>query len=112
MLMASKHYRRRQLEKRKAWSRNAHAAKERKRQALADEWRDVGGFVTDGCLGKHTVRLLMSEDYSVSHYAVLCDGRVRQPRTRDGVLRCLRDMVSHRPSRPRNPNAAPIRTPR
>ena len=40
--MASNHYRARRLERRKEWSRNAHAAKERKRMAEAvDEWRPV-----------------------------------------------------------------------
>ena len=67
-------------------------ARERKRIEQSPEWRDVGGIVTDGCLGVHTIRLLDRGDER--HLAVMVDGRHRQARTYRGVLRCVARMVS------------------
>lgn len=54
--------------------------------------RDVGGCVTDGCLGDHTIRLLAWPDED-RHYAVTVDGEHRQARTLRGVVRVLAEMV-------------------
>lgn len=68
------------------------AAKERKRVERAEAMRDVGGLVTDGCLGTHTIRLLAwpGDDRRV---AVVVDGQHRQARTMRGVWRCLCRMI-------------------
>ena len=68
------------------------AARERLRIERASAWKDVGGFVTDGALGKHAVRLLASESYG-PRLAVTVDGRHREARTLRGVLRCMSNMV-------------------
>jgi hypothetical protein len=65
------------------------------------EWQDVGGFVTDGCLGEHTVRLLFSPDYDERMLAITVDGEHRRPRTLRGVEKCITKMVvkGHRKNR-------------
>jgi len=72
---------------------NMRAAKERKRLAEAKAMRDVGGFVTDGCLGSHAVRLLAyTED--APYLAIMVDGQARRPRTYRGIMRCMALMVA------------------
>ena len=48
-------------------------ARERMRLERTEAMRDVGGLVTDGCLGAHSVRLLAWPDGK--HVAVTVDGR-------------------------------------
>jgi hypothetical protein len=69
------------------------AAKERKRLAESEGLRDVGGFVTDGNLGQHTVRLLAwpGDERAM---AIRVDGRERRPRTCRGVWRCMAVMIA------------------
>jgi hypothetical protein len=67
------------------------AAKNRLRMERTSAMRDVGGFVTDGCLGAHTVRLLAWADGS--HVAVRVDGKDRQARTLRGVVRILAGVI-------------------
>lgn len=76
------------------YSRAGVLARERKKQAEAAGWHDVGGFVTDGCLGEHRVRLLCSDDYSERVLAVTVDGEHRRPRTLRGVEKCMARMVA------------------
>ena len=71
------------------------AAKARKRLAEAESMRDVGGLVTDGCLGRHTVRLLVYPE-DTQFLAVVCDGQHRRPRSRAGLVRCIVDMIGKR----------------
>ena len=70
------------------------AAKERKRIARSSSLRDVGGFITDGCLGNHVVRLMAFADGE--RLAVVIDGNHRKFRTYRGVLRCIAEMISNR----------------
>lgn len=81
-------YKQRLAKRRKAWSQNASAAKDRKRMAESCTMRDVGGLVTDGCLGAHVVRLL---DWpgDVPQLAPVVDGRHCRPRSLQGIVRCL-----------------------
>ena len=72
--------------------------RERKRLARTSAMRDVGGFVTDGCLGTHTVRLMAWADGS--HVAVMVDGQDRQARTLRGVVRILAGVVFKKCSQP------------
>ena len=74
------------------------AAKDRKRMECTAAMRDVGGFVTDGCLGTHTVRLMAWADGS--HVAVTVDGRDRQARTLRGVVRILAGVIFKKCSQP------------
>ena len=53
---------------------------------------DVGVFVTDGCLGQHSVRLLAWPNDS-QPLAVVVDGVHKRPRTLRGVVRCLALMI-------------------
>ena len=76
----------------KAKSAAGVAARARLRIERASAWTDVGGFVTDGVLGKHAVRLLASESYG-PRLAVAVDGRHRAARTLRGVVRCMANMV-------------------
>jgi hypothetical protein len=71
------------------------AAKECKRMADAAPLRDVGGLLTDGCMGAHTVRLLAWPDES-RHLAVVVDGKHRQVRTLRGVVRIVAEMIYKR----------------
>jgi len=71
-------------------------ARAQKRLAHTQAMRDVGGLVTDGCLGRHTVRLLAWPDQAAGKLAVMVDGQHRQPRTYRGVLRCLAAMIWNR----------------
>ena len=48
-------------------------SREQKRMADAAPLRDVGGLITDGCMGAHSVRLLAWPDAS-RHLAVSVDG--------------------------------------
>lgn len=84
----------RRLQAKRERCARARAAKERKRLDTAGQWQDVGGIVTDGCLGRHTIRLLACDGYSDHRLAVVVDGRHRQARTYRGVLRCLARMVT------------------
>jgi len=68
------------------------AAKERRRVERAEAVRDVGGFITDGCLGFHEVRLMVYPDGE--RLAVVVDGKHRQARTYRGILRCAATMIS------------------
>lgn len=70
------------------------AAKERKRIALSTSLKDVGGFVTDGCLGNHVVRFMAFPDGE--RLAVVIDWNHRKFRTYRGVLRCIAKMVINR----------------
>lgn len=72
------------------------AAKKMLMAERAEAWRDVGGFVTDGVLGAHRVRLLESDTYGRS-LAVEVDGVPRQARTLRGVARCIAKMVFDNP---------------
>jgi hypothetical protein len=67
------------------------AAKERKRIARSSSLRDVGGLVTDGCLGNHVVRLMAFADGE--RLAVVVDGQQRRARTYRGILMCMAEMV-------------------
>lgn len=69
------------------------ATRERNRMAIPHEWRDVGGFATDGVFGAHTVRLMACDQWSDDRLAVVVDGTHRQARTMRGVLRVLAGMV-------------------
>lgn len=69
------------------------AARERNRLARAESMRDVGGLVTDGCLGAHTIRL-MAWPGDERRLAVVVDGQHRQARTLRGVIRCVAQMVT------------------
>lgn len=64
-------------------SRKGVEAKRRLMLERAAAWRDVGGLVTDGVLGVHSVRLLASETY----------GQHRQARTLRGLGRCMAKMI-------------------
>jgi hypothetical protein len=66
-------------------------ARERMRMERTEAMRDVGGLVTDGCLGAHSVRLLAWPDGK--HVAVTVDGRHRQARTLRGVARIMAQIV-------------------
>jgi len=70
-------------------------AKERLRTERAESLRDVGGLVTDGCLGAHTIRLLAwpTDDRRL---AVIVDGRHKQARTLRGVMRCVAEMINRK----------------
>ena len=93
----------------------ARAAKDRKRLETGGPWSDVGGIVTDGCLGRHTIRLLACDSYSDRLLAVTVDGRQRRPRTLRGVVRCLASLlfrpIQDRAARnpPMHPPSAPLR---
>lgn len=89
--MGRKSYWLKQKEKRIAWSRNANAAKERKRLAEADGLVEAGGCVTWGCMVHHDIRLLAYPDGR--HVAVVVDGVHKRPRTLRGVWRCLARMI-------------------
>lgn len=73
-------------------------AKDRKRVEAATEWRDVGGLVTDGVLGVHSVRLLASDSFGPV-LAVVVDGTQRRPRSLRGVVKCMAEMVYKRMKR-------------
>ena len=83
---------RRRNDYQKAKSAAGVAARARLRMERASAWTDVGGLVTDGVLGKHTVRLLAAESYG-PRLAVTVDGRHRDARTLRGVIRCISKMV-------------------
>lgn len=67
-------------------------AKERKRMEFSMAMSDVGGFATDGILGKHVVRILSYWD-GEPRYAITVDGEHRQARTERGILRILAKMI-------------------
>lgn len=73
-------------------SRAGVEARRRKRLERADGWTDAGGFVTDGVLGVHSVRLWRSETYG-ERLAVTVDGEHRQARTLRGFIRCMAEMA-------------------
>jgi len=66
--------------------------------AEVDALLDVGGFVTDGCLGTHVVRLLAYPG-DERRLAVTVDGRHRQARTLRGIVRCMAEMIYWRATR-------------
>ena len=68
-------------------------ARRAKREREFAEMRVVGGFVTFGCLGEHTVELLYGENYSTDFLAVSVDGEPRRPRSLRGVGRCVALML-------------------
>ena len=63
--------------------------------ADATPLRDVGGLITDGCMGAHSVRLLAWPD-EARHLAVVVDGEHRQARTLRGVARIVAEMIFKR----------------
>lgn len=71
------------------------AAKERRRMERGSTMLDIGGIVTDGIFGKHSIRILSYGD-SGNHYAITVDGEHRQARTERGILRCLAKMIYRR----------------
>ena len=90
--MYRKSIRRKRYESKAVKCATMRAAKERKRIEQAASMRDVGGFVTDGCLGNHAVRLLAYPG-DTRHLAVVLDGRHRQARTLAGIKRCMAEMI-------------------
>lgn len=82
-------------ERKREWSRRAVAAKARKRMEQAESMEAVGGIITWGCLGTHSIRLLAypGDEFAM---AVVVDGEHRRPRTYRGVLRCMAKMVDRR----------------
>lgn len=70
-------------------------AKKRLRVERFEAWWDVGGFVTDGVLGVHRVRLMESDSFG-RRLAVCVDGVQRDARTLRGVARCMGEMVFKR----------------
>ena len=74
------------------------AARQRKRAADEAAMVDCGGLTTDGCLGRHSVRLLAWPG-DVRRVAVVVDGQHRRPRTMRGVQRCIAAMVNKEASR-------------
>ena len=73
-------------------SRKGVEARRRLMLERSATWRDVGGFITDGVLGVHSVRLLACETYG-ERLAVTVDGQHRQARTLRGVVRCMAKMI-------------------
>lgn len=71
------------------------AAKERKRIERGSTLFDVGGFATDGILGRHVIRVLSYGDGG-NHYAITVDGEHRQARTERGIIRCIAKMISRK----------------
>ena len=67
-------------------------AKERKRIQMSESLRDVGGIITDGCLGVHHIRLMVYPD-DARAVAVVVDGMHRRPRSMRGLVRCLAMMI-------------------
>ena len=74
---------------------NMRAAKNRKRLAVVAELRDVGGFVSDGVFGAHSIRCLARENEERWLF-VSVDGVARRARTLNGVRRCLAAMVAEK----------------
>lgn len=74
-------------------SRKGVEARARLRIERAKAWKDVGGFVTDGVLGCHRVRLLVCEGYSDHRLAITVDGEHRNARTLRGVGRRMALML-------------------
>lgn len=85
-------YWKRLKQKRIERSRKGVEAKERKRRIEAAQWHDVGGFVTDGILGKHNIRLLAKDDED-RWMAIEVDGIAKRPRTMAGIKRCMAEML-------------------
>lgn len=82
--------RRNELQKQK--SRKGVETRRRMMRERAAAWHDVGGLTTDGVLGAHSVRLLVSETYG-DRLAVVVDDLHRQARTLRGVVRCMAQMI-------------------
>ena len=80
------------LERKRKRCAAMRAAKDRIRMERTAAMRDVGGIVTDGCLGAHVVRL-MAFDADEKHLAVVVDGRHRKARTLRGLVRCMARMI-------------------
>lgn len=67
-------------------------ARRHKRIERSAAWRDVGGFITDGVLGVHKVRLLACDTYG-ERFAVTVDSQHRQARTLRGFVACIAKMI-------------------
>ena len=91
--MASKSYRDRQLERRQKWSRNANAAKERKRFAESAEAVEVGHIEFRGPMfgGLHTIRCLNRD--GERQLLIEIDGRPARPRSSLGLRRLIAERV-------------------
>lgn len=84
----------------RAKSAKGVAARERLLIEQPATWQDVGGFVTDGVLGAHAVRLLRRDGYG-PRLAVTVDGRHRAARTLRGFSRLVAKMLfSVKPPQP------------
>ena len=89
--MPSKSYMRRKLQAKKKWSRNAHAAKARKKAEQASAMEIVGTVTFDGPMfgGNHVMRCLFCDDYSDRHVMLEIDGAPFAPKTVAGVYRLI-----------------------
>jgi hypothetical protein len=88
----SPNYFKRKREKQLRKSRLGVEARERKRMSEACRWKDVGGFLTYGVLGVHSVMLSAKDDES-KYLAVSVDGKARQARTLNGIKKCIAEML-------------------
>lgn len=80
------------MERKRRRCATMRAAKERKRMEFGATMHDCGGFVTDGILGEHLVRILSYGDGEL-HYAITVDGEHRMARTERGIIRCIARMI-------------------
>ena len=85
----------RQKERKRARAMAGVEARRRKRMEFGSTMLDVGGFATDGILGKHKVRILSYGDEQ-PHYAITVDGEHRRARTERGIIRCIARMIYRR----------------
>lgn len=87
--MCSKWYARRQLEKRRAWSRNANAAKERKRLARTSEAIEIGKIEFNGKMfgGQHLIRCMARDGEDCLLLEI--DGDAASARTWRGLMRMI-----------------------
>ena len=91
--MASKWYAARQLERRRKWSRNANAAKERKRLAAAVAAVEVGHIDFRGPMfgGLHTLRCLHRD--GDRQLLIEIDGKPARPRSALGLRRLIAERI-------------------
>lgn len=80
-------------ERRRKWSKNANAARERKRIAQAADAREVGAVLLLGPAfgGSHTIRLLDAGDGE--HLFLEADGRACRPRTARGIRALIARLI-------------------
>ena len=90
--MYRKSIRQSRLEAKRKRCADMRRAKERKRVERGLALRDVGGLVTDGCLGVHVVRLLAYPE-AEKHLAVRVDGKEKRARTLRGIVRVIAEMI-------------------